>query len=259
MNFCYSLLLELLYPTSICLILLLASAVARRRPRLSRACFWAGVAILFVCGNPWVARALALNLEWRHLPPDPVPQAEAILVLAGGLEDRLPPRSTVEVAEAGDRLLYAAHLYKEKKASLIICTGGVAATWIVQRPAAEVMSEFLAQLGVPSDAVLTETRSANTHEHSTNLRRLFTEHKITRLLLVTSALHMSRSLAVFHKQCPGIDFIPAPTDFQATQLLPAPWYHHLLELIPTPGQLQLFTDAAHEYLGLTYYKLRGWI
>ena len=63
--------------------------------------------------------------ECRYRLPDPAPNADAILVLSGGLLDRVPPRQTIEVADAGDRVLYAAHLFKQQKAGLVICTGGV--------------------------------------------------------------------------------------------------------------------------------------
>ena len=79
MSFLYSLLLKLLYPTSLCLVLLVAAVVFRKRRTLCRACFGLAVAILLVCGNGWLVGALTKNLEWRYLPPNPVPEADAIL------------------------------------------------------------------------------------------------------------------------------------------------------------------------------------
>ena len=107
MSFAYSFLLKLLYPTSVCLILLLGAAAFQKRKVASRICFWLAVAVLLVCGNGWVIGALARHLEWQNLPPNPVPQADCILILSGGLQSRIPPRPTIEVGEAGDRVLYA--------------------------------------------------------------------------------------------------------------------------------------------------------
>ena len=65
---------------------------------------------------------------------------------------------------------------------------------------------------------------------------------------------------VFRKQFPFIEFTPAPTDYHATQKQsPTPWYHELTALVPTPSHLVVFSDVMHEYLGLGYYKLRGWM
>jgi hypothetical protein len=67
-------------------------------------------------------------------------------------------------------------------------------------------------------------------------------------------------MGVFRKQFPGIEFIPAPTDYHATQRqVPIPWYRELTALIPTPSHLEAFSEAMHEYLGIAYYKLRGWM
>lgn len=72
-------------------------------------------------------------------------------------------------------------------------------------------------------------------------------------------MHMPRSLEVFRRLCPGLEFIPAPTDFRATERIPAPWYHELTALIPTPRNLLDFSQVMPEYLGIAYCKLRGWL
>jgi uncharacterized SAM-binding protein YcdF (DUF218 family) len=259
MGFIYSILLKLLSPTSLCLLSLLAAAVLRKRKIASRICFWMAVAILMVCGNGWLVDALTRNLEGRYRLPEPAPRADVILVLSGGLLDKVPPRRTVEVADAGDRVIYAARLYKQRKAGLVICTGGIATGGVAPRSGAEVMKEFLAMLDVPGEAVVTEGASGNTHQHAQNLPLIFQERKIKRVLLVTSAMHMPRSMGVFRKQYPGIEFIPAPTDFRVTDGIPRPWYHEITSLIPTPRHLLDFSDVMHEYLGMAYYKARGWM
>lgn len=259
MAFLYSLLLKLLYPTSLCLLLLAATAVFRKRRILSRVCFGLAVAVLVVCGNGWLAGALTKHLEWQHLPPNPVPQADGILILGGGIVSRIPPRPTIEVAEAGDRVLYGAYLYRQGRAPRIICTGGIATGGVGVRPGSEDMAEFLEMLGIPKDAIITETKSTNTREHARNLYPLLQNRGFKRVLLVTSAMHMPRSVGVFKRLCPGIEFIPAPTDFQVAERIPAPWYHQLTDFIPTPRHLVAFSEVMHEYLGMVYYKMRGWM
>ncbi|MDR3412359.1 MAG: ElyC/SanA/YdcF family protein [Formivibrio sp.] len=78
--------------------------------------------------------------------------------------------------------------------------------------------------------------------------------------LVTSAMHMPRALGVFRKQYPAIEFIPAPTDYHATKpQIPTPWYRELISVVPTPGHFVVFSEAMHEYLGIAYYRMRGWM
>jgi len=259
MSFLYSLLLKLLYPTSLCLLFLAAAAVFRKRQLPRRIFFILAVAALVVCGNGWLIGGLARHLEWQYLPPNPVPHADCILVLSGGILSRIPPRPTVEIADAGDRVLYGAHLFHQGVAPHIICTGNVATGGVAARPAAEDMAELLQELGVAKDAIVTETKSEDTHQHAQNLYPLFQKLGLKRILLVTSAMHMPRSVGTFRRLCPGIEFIPAPTDFGVTERIPAPWYHRVTDFIPTPCHLVSFSEVMHEYLGMAYYKMRGWM
>ncbi len=259
MSFLHSVLLKLLYPTSLCVVLLLAAAGLRKSKALSRVCFWLSVAALLVCGNGWLSGGLIRNLEWQYLPSNPVPEADCIVILSGGVMSRTPPRPTIEIGEAGDRVLYGAHLFHQSKAPRIICTGNVATGGFAARPVSEDMADLLETLGVPKEAIITETKSGNTHEHAKNLYPVFQERGFTNVLLVTSAMHMPRSIGVFRRLCPGIEFIPAPTDFQVTERIPKPWYSEVATIIPTPRNLSDFSEAMHEYLGIAYYKLRGWM
>jgi uncharacterized SAM-binding protein YcdF (DUF218 family) len=249
----YHIFLKLLEPTSLCVLLLLAAAVFRKRKVLSRICFWLPVALLLVCGNGWVSGAMIRHLERRYPGQDPVPQADCILVLSGGTQSRIPPRPTIEVDDAGDRVLYTARLFRDGKAPVVICTGGTG-----PRAEAEDMAELLQFLAVPKSAILTETKARNTREHARNLQALLKERGFKRVLLVTSAMHMPRSMGVFKRLCPGTEFIPAPTDFRVPDSS-AVWYLEVFAPIPTPRQLLNFSEAMHEYFGIAYYKLRGWM
>ena len=258
MAFAYSLLLKLLYPTSVALLLQTAALVLRGA-RVQRVCQGLAVAVLLFCGNGWVVTALIRGLEGQYPPRDPVPHADAILVLSGGVLGKTPPRPSIEIADAGDRLLYGAALFKQGKAPQIICTGNAATGGLVPRPASEDMAELLTLLGIPDQAIVTETRSENTHEHAVLLCPILQERAAARVLLVTSAMHMPRAMGVFLRACPAVEFIAAPTDFRVPDEVPMAWYRRSVRLLPTPRSLLDFSDAAHEYLGIAYYTLRGWM
>jgi uncharacterized SAM-binding protein YcdF (DUF218 family) len=259
MAFLYNLFLKLLYPTSIALMLLAAAALLKRRPLTRRACLVLAPLVLVVCGNGWLVAAMTRQLEGRFPPPDPVPTADAILVLSGGVFGKTPPRPSIEIGDAGDRLLYGANLFKQGKAPQIFCTGNVATGGIAQRPASEDMAELLTIIGIPPSAIVTEVRSENTHDHAVELCPMLQSRGIDRVLLVTSAMHMPRAMGVFARGCPAISFIAAPTDFRLPYRVPTAWYRQATELLPTPRSLLDFSDAAHEYLGIAYYTLRGWM
>ena len=182
------------------------------------------------------------------------------MVLSGGTLAPIPPRPTIEVDDAGDRVLYGAHLYHQGSAHCVVCTGGAATGDRAPHPAADDMRGLLEQLGIPEDAILEETRARNTHEHAVGLLPVFESRGFHTVLLVTSAMHMPRAMGVFRRLCPGVHFIAAPTDFRAVDRMPTRWYNQVChELIPTAYNLARFSDAMHEYLGILYYRLRGWL
>ena len=167
------------------LLLLAAGAALRRRPTARRVCYLLAVLVLLVCGNGWVVAAMIRHLEGQYPPPHAMPSADAILVLSGGVLGRTPPRPTVEIGDAGDRLLYGAELYRKGKAPLIICTGNVATGGIAPRAAAEDMAELLELLGIPTSSIV--TKSSQEHARSAiYLCPLLEARQMKRVLLVTS-------------------------------------------------------------------------
>lgn len=257
--FLYSVLLTCLTPTTPVLVLLIAAVVFHRHGKLSRFLAVSALVVLLVCGNGWVVNAMVRSLESATSPVSPSTHADGIVILSGGILPRAYPRTTVEVSDAGDRVLYGAELFRRQQAPRVIVTGNVGTGGIAARPEADDMSELLERIGVPRTAIVAERRAENTHDHPVNLCPMFSQLDVHRVLLVTSAMHMRRSLGVFRHSCPAVEYVPAPTDFRAVDGPPAPWYRQLAGIIPTPRALLDFSDAAHEYVGILYYRARGWL
>ena len=121
------------------------------------------------------------------------------------------------------------------------------------------MAEIIEHAGVPKDAVLVETKALDTHQHALNLHEEFTRRGFKRVLLVTSAMHMPRSLAVMRRGCPGIEFVAMPTDFHFPDPPPESLAKRLARGVPGAKHLEEFTLLMHEYVGMLYYWLRGWV
>jgi uncharacterized SAM-binding protein YcdF (DUF218 family) len=252
----------LIYPVGLACLLILALTIMLRR----RWAPWLGVAaflLLWLGGNPLVSMWLVRSLEWQHLPPSELPQAEAIVVLGGGEEPAAAPQPMAAINDAGDRLIYAALLYKQGASPHVLVSGGIVGVdGPTLQPGAEAMAELLGMLGVPEDALWLEPHSRNTYENAVESKKLLDERGIRRIILVTSAMHMPRSLAIFAKQ--GFDVIPAPTDYSVTQ---ADWDYYLtpspevqiFNLIPDADTLNMTTRALKEYIGILIYRLRGWL
>ena len=213
--------------------------------------------ILFLSSNDLFSKALVRSLEWQYLPTGEIPQAEAIVVLGGGTRPRIAPRPWYEVNEAGDRILYGAWLYKNGKAPYLIVTGG-RAEWFGEggNPESEDMAAIAEMLGVPSNVIIQESQSFNTRDNAVNTRQILQKKGINKILLVTSALHMPRSLEIFRKL--GLETIPAPTDFLAVQNENSKGWSVLFDLLPNVDALKNTTNVIKEYIGLLVYQLVGW-
>lgn len=249
----------LIAPTGLITLALLASVSLHRYPKLAFSALGFALAILLVAGNFWVAGKLVKSLEWKHLPPDELPTADAIVVLSGQIHPREYPRRTVEIGANGDRLLYGGWLYKQQKAPRIIVTGaGRFKNSANDTAASEDMATILKMVGIPPDVIKIESEAQNTYQHTVYCQEIFEAHGIKSILLVTSAIHMPRALAVFNRL--DITVTPAPTDFFYTlPPVPGPWYRKIWYVIPTWKGLGATTDALHEYLGMFYYRTKGWL
>ena len=264
MGFILSKLLPLgLYPLGLALLLQLAALVGRRRrwsPWLSAA----AIAVLWLPSTPLVSRQLVWGLEERSaaLTPRPIPRADAIVVLGGGLRPALPPRRRVEVNEAGDRLLTGLDLLRQGKAPLLVFTGGKVRLTSADPAASEARSAgtLAAQLGLRPAQMLLLEQPRNTAQEALALQQLARPRRWRSVLLVTSATHLPRALATFRRLA-GVTVIPVACDFQLPDRSQQGRFTaaSLLEdLLPDAEELHTSTVALKEHLGLLIYRLRGW-
>ncbi len=102
-------------------------------------------------------------------------------------------------------------------------------------------------LGVdPKDIIILEAPK-DTQEEAIASKRIVGNQPI---ILVTSASHMPRASALFRKA--GINVIPAPTDYQVKG-------GSELFQFPSASGLSKSEAAFHEYLGLLWSKMKGYI
>jgi len=242
------------YPIGLLTCLLIAAVVlliAGRR-RGGRRLVIAAVLLLFAAGNNWTAYSLVRSLE-NDYPSRPVaelPEADAIVVLGGGLDLPYPPRRHPHLISGSDRLLHALRLYRAGKAPRVLLTGGNVFPQPGLHSEAYYARELLELWGVPESAMVLETESRNTIQNAEYSARILAERGWRDVLLVTSATHMHRAVLAFRSA--GVDVTPAPTDFLAVDAA-AP---EALSWIPNAGALTGTTHALHEYLGRLWYLIR---
>ena len=237
-----------LMPTCVVLALLVVALRTRRRWPIVVA-----LVLLLAASTPVVSNVLMRAVEgWRvRQVTSDAPNADAIVVLSNGVTD-VPGKSGAFEVDDFDRFLGGFDLYKAGKAPLLIFPGG----WVASRPNLPLMGDVLIararDFGVPASALSTTSKASNTEQEAAGVAELLGVEKsptAPRILLVTSAYHMSRAEMLFRRA--GLEVIPFPVDFQ-TKLGITP-----RSFIPNGDTLKQTDAALHEIYGRVYYWIVG--
>jgi len=236
-----------LSPLAVGLASIVASAIMllwrdKRRPAAAFGVF--AVVWLWAWSSPWLFIVLGGALE-RQYPPARVaalPQADAIIVLGGGIG--APTAKTVygELYSGADRGWHAARCFHAGKAPVILFSGAGEAPG---------MKQFLIDLGVPPPKIILEAESKNTYENGLFVRDRLKAMKAKRVILVTSAWHLRRSVMTFKKM--GVEVIPAGTDYEALTAAATQTPAMLLYYLPNPDTLNKNSMMVKECLGYWAY------
>lgn len=216
-----------------------------------------------------IARHLQIASETAvGIPISELGHAPFIVVLSGGaandLElsetDRLTPSSAIRVAKAVQ--IYRCLVFS----SALMVNGGqpvasVTANHAVEPqviflggptvgtiPEAIPMQKLAESLGIPPEHILVETQSNDTSSEAKNIFQLVGNRPF---ILVTSAFHMPRAVALFKHF--GMRPIPAPADYVGQRNSE----QVALKILPSITALDQSTLAWHERLGMLWEHLRG--
>lgn len=242
------------YPAGLASLLLLAALFFWKKRQLAKLFIFLSFLIIFLTGNRWVSMSIVRSLESRYLPFTGNEKADVIVVLGGGTDPQQYPRPMVEVNGAGDRMVYAAKLYKDGIADKLILSGGTV-EWQGETDTtpAKDMEILMSFMGVPESAMILQGDSANTAQDAEFSTSIIKENNWKRVVLVTSALHMPRSVDLFRRL--GVEVIPAPTDYTITdqawkELFSWQWENVLINILPTGSSLKSTTSSMKEYIGM---------
>jgi uncharacterized SAM-binding protein YcdF (DUF218 family) len=180
--------------------------------------------------NGYMIKPLAVKEDIRN--------ADVIVVLGGGIDE-----GRYLSLISSHRLLRGAQLYFEGRAKKLIVSGGDPRKVGVAE--ATVMGQEARRLNIAAGDLIMEKRSRRTHEQAEEIKKISKTQNWKSILLVTSFSHMKRSLMVFEQA--GFKVYPAPAD---------PYEKYTRDFL---GNLQLFKLLLHEYLGIIYYRIKGWI
>lgn len=237
----------LLPPFGLILLLGAGLLLSRQRPRLGTALTLFAVLLLTGLSTGIGAHYLAAPLENRHpaLTSTQSLDAQAIVILGGGRQLRAPEYGAQDVPSLTTlgRLRYGAWLQRQTGLPLLV-TGG--APEGAQHSEAALMATVLQDdFAVP--VRWKEQASDNTAQNAVNSAKMLRADGVTRIVLVTDALHMSRAKRVFEHS--GLQVLAAPTVF-VSQGHPS-----FMRWLPNMGALRVSHYALHEWLGELWYRL----
>ncbi|MBG0809814.1 YdcF family protein [Methylosinus sp. H3A] len=238
------------------LALLLASIgvalLFTRFAKTGRTLATAGVLALLAMSFSPLAIYLALPLENRFArPAADMPAPGGIIVLGGAFDENISmARGGVAFNDSAERLTATVELSRRYPQARILFSGGSSSLRGSPFSEAQVAGRFLEQMGVDPARIILEDKSRNTFENAVYSRELASPRPGEPWLLVTSAMHMPRSVGIFRRV--GFPAIPYPVAYHTR----GSWMDISLHK-NAPEMLRLVDLTAHEWIGLLAYWLTG--
>lgn len=213
----------------------------------------AGVAMLLIAAvtvlpvGSWMMQ----QLEDRFPAVSALPaQVDGIVVLGGAVNPWMTAeRGQVALGDHGDRLTEFAGLARRYPDARLVFTGGTGYLTRQDLKEADLLSPLWQQIGVDERRILYENQSRNTHENAVLTLPIARPQPGETWVLITSAFHMPRAVGCFRRA--GWKVLPYPVDYKTGRS-----FAFDLSLNPA-GRLMSLNAAAHEWLGLIFYRLTG--
>ena len=232
------------------LMILISIAVFGRKPQLKKMALIAALIVLLIFTNPFF-----INFTLKLWEPAPVsikglPNYD-IGILLGGFSRHLYEADNLQLTDSGDRLWQTVSLYKQEKIKKILVSGGSTKT---AKPEAAAVYDALLAFGIPDTVIFVEDKSRNTRENAVFTAELIAKHHPdAKCLLITSAVHMKRSLGCFRKA--GLNPDPFPADHIARYYKTywAEWIR------PEPAAFRNWDRVVNEWVGIIVYKIQRYI
>ena len=213
----------------------------------------ATVAVLYAISTPLVSKLFFGMVEGPAVRQDPasIPNVDAIVVLSGMLVDVASVNSILYEWSDPDRFFAGVELFKLGKSPKLVFTGGKLPWNFRGETEGEVLKRFAEMMGIPESKILLTEEAKSTEEEAHAVRKLLSDTN-SKIILVTSAFHMKRSLQLFHSQ--HLFAIPFAVDFKADHRKLTP-----MDFLPDADALALSNLGIRELMGRAFYwsKLYG--
>jgi len=224
----------------ICILLLIAAFTNRRKLRKHTAI--AGLILLYIFSNTWLLNVCANSWEYKQVKLPDTAHYSCVIVLGGF-------SSPVEGKEGrfngvSDRFIQGMKLVVTGKASHILITGGSGSLRPDEFSEGEWVRGQLKEFKLADSTILIEGKSRNTMENARFSAEILKKSGLKPpYLLVTSAMHMRRSVMIFNKN--NVPIVPFPADFITHKIHPPTFW----DLIPEFSAITWWDGMIKEIFG----------
>lgn len=211
--------------------------------------------LLWLCSAPIVSNFSLGSLEKQYPPLEvsDVPLVDVAIVLGGVSGAPLSPRTGSQIGKGSDRVLLASRLYRAGKVKKIWVVGGELPWLQSDISEAQFVKNLLVEWGVPSEVIEMGSQSRNTYENVLEIKEMQKKSPFATALLITSAWHMPRAMAIFRRAL--IPVIAVPADIRIVDQKK----HPLLRWLPDSEALEETSLALKERIGYFAYWLRSYL
>ena len=201
------------------------------------------IVTLYTCSSGIITKHLLNSLQiYKPATNKVIDSNSAIILLGAGIDNN--DYGITPTLLADSRILETIRIYNiAKKHNIeykIIVSGGDVKGY--GKSEAEVYAKILKESGIPTKDIILENKSLNTYQNAEYTKEIIKNLPYDNYLLVTSGIHMKRSLLYFKSF--NINVIPAISDDPKPLL----W-------IPVSYNLTLMDFAIHEYFSIYRFYL----
>jgi uncharacterized SAM-binding protein YcdF (DUF218 family) len=224
-----------------------------RRRKILRGCLW--FVILFT--NPFISNRVFYAWEWEAVPMTSMRDTFDVGIVLGGYSDfgGYNYQDRMNFNPAVNRLTDAIVLYKKGFVKKLLISGGDGKLFGEKISEAVQTRQFLLDLGIKNEDILTEENSRNTRENALFTKDLLEKQGYLnpKCLLITSAFHMKRSKGCFDKV--GLNTTAFPAHFYASRVQGGAETY----LVPDKWAFVKWEAFIKEWIGYGVYWLQGYI
>lgn len=229
-------------------LVLLALAVpwtrrGARRWKRRRAFAVAAFVTLLLFGIEPVSNTILFSME-HDAPSTYRPDTTYdVIVLLGGMTDEDVTKESGQPAynDNVERVIMTHRLLRDGKARFVIPSGG--------SDEGQLMGDQLRDWGVDGERIVLEPKARNTRENAVYSAEIIRARGWKRVLVVTSAFHMKRSVECFNAV--GLEFDTLAVDFRATRR-PRSWVQPRAQFLATSSAM------VRELFGRLIYRAQGY-